>query len=84
MKYFEDMADWWRVMVNLGIQRKKCDATLQNKLGNSNEACMDVLDFWIELNVKGSNGTWQELLDALREGNQNGVAEKIEKDIQFV
>ena len=71
-------------MINLGIQQNKCDTTLRNKLGNANEACMDVLEFWIQLNVKGSKGTWQELLEALREGDQNGVAEDIEKDIQFV
>ena len=79
--HLKDLYNWKVVLAHLGIPLKKCHTALRNNFGDSNAAFFECLLHWVHLNVKDTKGTWSELFDALRKGEEVGAAVDLEEDI---
>ena len=78
--HLKDLVNWKEVLTHLGIPRNKYKTVLDNSR-DSNEAFFECLLHWVHLNVEDTKGTWSELFDALRKGEETGAAVDLEKNI---
>ena len=80
-RHLKDLDHWKTVLAFLGVPLRKCNFVLKKNQGDHNEAFIECLFGWVNLNVKDTKGTWSELFDALKEGEEVGMAVDLEEEI---
>ena len=80
MKYRNKIAPYWR---NLGIQllpekyADKLDVIQANHPNKVEDCCDEMFHYWLKVDTEA---TWNKLIDALEDIQQNETAAKIRKD----
>ena len=80
-RQLKNLDHWKAVLAYLGVPLRKCNVALKNNQGDHNEAFIECLFYWADLNAKDTEGTWGELFDALIEGEEGGMAVDLEEKI---
>ena len=69
------VSDWYQLGINLGLQKYELSRIKQDYRGNKRQM-QQMLDLWLR---RTPNTSWKDLVSALDEMGENGVAGRIRK-----
>ena len=82
LTHLSDTFNQWQLLgLKLGISYTRLDNIETEQRGMVQSCLMKMLAAWLKRMDKAVNPTWKKLIESLKEMGENGLADKIEREI---